>query len=265
MVTVRKRLKRKPGWQNCSNSVLKIRLDDLVVSKGLAPDRKAAQALIMTGKIIVNDQRMDKAGTLVEQESNLRQKGVCPYVSRGGFKLEKGLHHFKINPTDFTCLDIGASSGGFTDCLLQHGAAHVYAVDVAYGQLNWKIRQDSRVTVFERFNARKITPEDLKSHIDLAVMDVSFISLTTLLPPLIPLFQSRSDVKMLVLIKPQFELPRNLVGKNGVVENEALRQQAIDTIDEFCLQNGLQMAKPVASPILGPKGNKEYLTLITAP
>ncbi len=243
---------------------MKIRLDELVVEKGLAPDRKSAQALIMSGKIVVNDQRIDKAGTLVDRHSLLRQKGVCPFVSRGGFKLEKGLFHFNIDPTGYTCIDVGASSGGFTDCLLQHGAAHVYAVDVAYGQLDWKIRQDPRVTVLERFNARKITTGDLPTPIDLAVMDVSFISLTTLLLPLIPLFTSRLDVRMLVLIKPQFELPKNLVGNNGVVESEELRQKAIDMTSSFCAENSLNMASPVASPILGPKGNKEYLTLITA-
>lgn len=259
-----KRLKPTPDSPNSSKSVLKIRLDELVVSKGLAADIKSAQALIMAGKIVVNDQRIDKAGTLVQAQSILRQKGVCPYVSRGGFKLEKGLSHFKINPAGYTCIDIGASSGGFTDCLLQHGAAHVFAVDVAYGQLDWKIRQDKRVTVFERFNARKITVEDLQLPVDLAVMDVSFISLTTLLLPLIPLFRSRQNVKMVVLIKPQFELPRNLVGENGVVQSEELRQEAVEMTASFCLQNSLKMATPVASPILGPKGNKEYLTLITA-
>ncbi len=262
---MQKQLRPAQDWQNCSKRVLKIRLDELVIINGLAPDKKSAQALIMAGKIVVNDQRIDKAGTLVDQKSVVRQKGVCPYVSRGGFKLEKGLHHFNIDPTGYTGIDIGASSGGFTDCLLQHGAAHVYAIDVAYGQLDWKIRQDNRVTVFERFNARKITPDDIPSTVDLAVMDVSFISLTALLLPLVPLFKNRSDVKMIVLIKPQFELPKHLIGKNGVVETEELRQQAIDMTASFCDENLLKMERPVASPILGPKGNKEYLTLITAP
>lgn len=242
---------------------MKSRLDELVVLRGLAADRKAAQALIMAGQIVVNDQRVDKAGTLVDSKSSLRQKGHCPFVSRGGFKLEKGLQHFNIDPTGLTCIDIGASSGGFTDCLLQNGASHVYAVDVAYGQLNWKIRQDNRVTVYERFNARNIQTSDLPSPIDLAVMDVSFISLTALLLPLLPLFSSKDNVKIIVLIKPQFELPKKLIGKNGVVESEELRQQAIAMTNEFCVGNHLVMSQPVASPILGPKGNKEYLTLIS--
>lgn len=243
---------------------MKIRADKLVVLKGLASTEKEAQALIMSGQIVANDQRVDKAGSQLEESSFLRKKGNCPFVSRGGYKLEKGLTHFDINPAGLICVDIGASSGGFTDCLLQHQAATVYAIDVAYGQLDWKIRQDHRVEVIERFNARKLTLDQLSNNfIDLVVTDVSFISLTKILEPLPPLFKTRKNISVVALIKPQFELPKSAIGKNGVVKSPELHQQAIDIVHAYCSMNNLTMSEPVASPILGPKGNREFLVHIT--
>lgn len=241
---------------------MKIRLDELVVSRGLAHDIKEAQSLIMAGVIIVDDHRTDKAGTLFASSCSIRRKGKNQYVSRGGLKLAKGLNHYNLDVKGFVCADIGASSGGFTDCLLQNDAAKVYAIDVAYGQLDWKIRQDPRVVVMERFNVRKISPTTLDESIDLAVADVSFISLTTILPPLFAIFEQNQNISFLVLIKPQFELPKSCIGKNGVVEDESLRQLAIKRIETFCLEHNLLMKTPVQSPILGPKGNVEYLSHI---
>lgn len=236
----------------------------MVVIKGLAASEKEAQALIMSGQIVADDQRVDKAGTQLNKSCTLRKKNSCPFVSRGGFKLDKGLSHFRIDPTGFTCVDIGASSGGFTDCLLQKNAAKVYAIDVAYGQLNWKIRQDERVVVIERFNARKLTTDHLdNSFIDLVVTDVSFVSLTKILEPVPKLFKDREEISIIALIKPQFELPKEFIGKNGVVQSAEYHQIAIKKIESYCKENQLQMHKPVASPILGPKGNKEFLVHIT--
>ncbi len=241
---------------------MKKRLDQLVVLKGLAQDLKEAQALIMAGVIIVDDHRIDKAGTLCSTTSSIRKKGCKQYVSRGGLKLAAGIKHYRIDVSGLVCADIGASSGGFTDCLLQHDAKKVYAIDVAYGQLDWKIRQDPRVVSIERFNVRKLSLTTLDEYVDLVVADVSFISLTTILPSLFQVFEKYEKTSFLVLIKPQFELPKNCVGKNGVVEDEKLRQQAINKIKSFCLEHQLLMNEPVASPILGPKGNVEYLTHI---
>lgn len=241
---------------------MKLRLDELVVAKGLAKDLRDAKGLILAGKIIVGEERVDKVGMSFNQDIPIRKKGTCPFVSRGGYKIEKGLSHFNIDPTDFVCADIGASSGGFTDCLLQHGAKKVYAIDVAYGQLNWKIRQDDRVIVMERFNARKITQDHIKEGLDIAVIDASFISLSKLILPLIPLFKQTESISILALIKPQFELPKNKIGKNGVVQTDELREGAIDIVREFCINSNLKMSSPTLSPILGPKGNKEFLVHI---
>jgi 23S rRNA (cytidine1920-2'-O)/16S rRNA (cytidine1409-2'-O)-methyltransferase len=183
---------------------MKIRLDQLLLQHGLAPTLRKAQAMIAAGQVLVNDQPADKAGSLFAEESPIRLKGkACPYVSRGGLKLAAGLDHFRIDPTGFICVDIGASTGGFTDCLLQRGAAKVYD-DVGYGQLAWKLRQDPRVVVMERTNARNLKPGDLAEPLDLAVIDASFISLKTLLPPLLVFFSKA--IRVLALIKPQFEV-----------------------------------------------------------
>jgi 23S rRNA (cytidine1920-2'-O)/16S rRNA (cytidine1409-2'-O)-methyltransferase len=194
----------------------------------------------------------------------LRLKEKCPYVSRGGLKLAKGLSYFDIDARDKVCIDVGASTGGFTDCLLQQGAARVYAIDVAYGQLAWKIRQNPKVVVLERFNAKNISAKDIAGDsLNLAVMDVSFISLTNLLAPIASLFTSA--VAILALIKPQFELPKRLVGDGGVVVDPALHRQAIDKIADFAEQIGLRIKGVTDSPILGPKGNREFLIFVASP
>ena len=239
---------------------MKIRLDELLLQRKLVPDIGRARALIIAGEVLVHDRVVDKVGAPCEQLAPVRIRRQCPYVSRGGLKLEKGLNHFGIDPGDKVCIDIGASSGGFTDCLLQHGAAKVYAVDVAYGQLDWKIRQDPRVVVLERCNARQLTAASIPDPIDLAVMDASFISITKLIPPLLPLFAG--SVALLALIKPQFELPRAMVPAGGVVLLEELHQVAIDSVTTAARGFGLSSGGVVASPILGPKGNKEFLIFL---
>ncbi len=219
--------------------------------------------MIGAGQVLVDDRIADKPGFLYHSTASIRLKERCPYVSRGGLKLEKGLSHFNIDPENWTCIDIGASTGGFTDCLLRHNARKVYAIDVAYGQLSWKIRQNAKVVVLERFNARNISSKDInQEEIDLVVMDVSFISITTLLPPLVCLFSQ--TVKILALIKPQFELPWDEVGAGGIVTHPAMHQKAIRKILECVEKLDLISNGVVPSPILGPKGNQEFLVLITS-
>ncbi len=237
---------------------MKIRLDKLLVTNNLAPTRQKAQAMILAGLVEVNSQRLDKPGSQVKLDCQVVIKGKeHPYVSRGGLKLEKGLAHFNINPTDFTCADIGASTGGFTDCLLQNGATKVFAVDVGYGQLDWKLRQDPRVIVMERTNARHLTQDDIATPLNLAVIDAAFISLKILIPPLLNLFNE--TIAILALIKPQFEVGKGMVGKGGVVKDPLLHEQVIKEIIEFTDSLGLSNKGVTASPILGPKGNKEFL------
>jgi 23S rRNA (cytidine1920-2'-O)/16S rRNA (cytidine1409-2'-O)-methyltransferase len=236
---------------------MKIRLDKLLLEKNLAPSRQKAQAFIAAGHVTVNSRLVDKAGTIVEDSATVAVKESCPYVSRGGYKLEAGLEFFDISPIGLTCLDIGASTGGFSDCLLKNGAAKVYAVDVGYGQLAWELRQDPRIIVMERTNARYLTAENFNDLVDFAVIDASFISLKLLIPPLLPLF--RQNISILALIKPQFEVGRGKVGKGGVVRDPELHQAVIDKIVFFCKTLGLQNRGFTPSPILGPKGNKEFL------
>ncbi|KPK00164.1 MAG: hypothetical protein AMJ60_02410 [Desulfobacterales bacterium SG8_35] len=236
---------------------MKIRLDKLLLGKNLAPSRQKAQALIAAGQVLVDGRPADKAGTMVEDSVTVEVRESCPYVSRGGYKLEAGLQFFGIDPTGLVCVDIGASTGGFSDCLLKNGAAKVYAVDVGYGQLAWELRQDPRVVVMERTNARYLTTEDFEDCIDFAVIDASFISLKLLIPPLLPLF--RKQISILALIKPQFEVGRGKVGKGGVVRDPALHQDVIDGITDFCETLGLRSRGVTPSPILGPKGNREFL------
>lgn len=237
---------------------MKIRLDKLLLERKLAPTRQKAQALIGAGQVLVDNRLADKAGAMVEDSSTVEIKESCPYVSRGGYKLEAGLQFFDIKPAGHICLDIGASTGGFTDCLLQNGALKVYSVDVGYGQLAWEIRQDPRVVVMERTNARYLTREDFAEPVDFAVIDASFISLKLLIPPLLPLF--KDNISILALIKPQFEVGRGKVGKGGVVRDPALHQEVIDDIMDFCKELGLESRGVTPSPILGPKGNREFLT-----
>jgi 23S rRNA (cytidine1920-2'-O)/16S rRNA (cytidine1409-2'-O)-methyltransferase len=241
---------------------VKLRLDRLLVERGLAPTRQKAQALIGAGQVRVNGLTVDKAGTQVASDSTLEiSDSGCPYVSRGGLKLAAALEFFRVDPRDLVCADIGASTGGFTDCLLQHGARKIFAIDVGYGQLAWKLRQDKRVVVMERRNARYLTLEDLDEPIDLAVIDASFISLQLLIPPLLALF--RQQPAIIALIKPQFEVGRGKVGKGGVVRDPALHQEVIDGTAHFCESLSLECRGVVPSPILGPKGNREFLIYLT--
>ena len=242
-------------------SIQKLRLDKLLLAKGLASSRQKAQALIAAGEVMVNERIADKAGTAFPLDSRIKVREKCRYVSRGGLKLEKGLDFFNIRPAGLICADIGASTGGFTDCLLQNGAGKVYAIDVGYGQLAWQLRQDERVTVMERTNARNLQPGDIDRPLDLAVIDAAFISLTLLIPPLLPLFADKIGV--LALIKPQFEVGRGKVGKGGVVRDPELHGQVIDKIINFAADLGLASQGVTASPILGPKGNKEFLIFLT--
>jgi len=233
-----------------------------MVAAGLAEDLTRARALIGAGQVLVNGHPADKAGTCFDPDVCLLVKSGCPYVSRGGFKLKGALDAFACDPGGRICADIGASSGGFTDCLLQHGARKVYAVDVAYGQLDWKLRQDPRVIVIERFNARRISRTEIPEPIDLAVIDSSFISLTKLIPPLLPLFENQ--VHLIALIKPQFELPREKIPAGGVVRDPALHEEVITKILDFGQEIGLTSQGVVRSPVLGPKGNSEFLIYLTA-
>jgi 23S rRNA (cytidine1920-2'-O)/16S rRNA (cytidine1409-2'-O)-methyltransferase len=242
---------------------LKIRLDQLLVQRKIAENLAVAQSLIGAGKVYVDERIVDKAGSLIQETAHIRVLPRRQFVSRGGLKLQEGLLRFAINTEGMVCIDIGASSGGFTDCLLQHGAKKVYAVDVAYGQLDWKLRQDSRVVVMERFNARNLTPEHIPESIDLAVMDASFISLTKLIPPLLPLF--KKDVALIALIKPQFELAKEKIGLGGVVREAQLHEEALASIRTFAQAHALIVKGIVASPIHGRKGNKEYLIYLVRP
>lgn len=241
----------------------KIRLDELLLRSNLCDNLDHARRLIIAGEVNISGERADKAGSLYPDDTLLSVKKKCPFVSRGGYKLAGGLRDLDYSPEGMTCLDIGASSGGFTDCLLQNGAHKVYAVDVAYGMLNWKLRQDNRVVVIERFNARKITKQQVPEPINLAVIDAAFISLTKLIPPLLPLFCE--PLTIICLVKPQFELPKELIPKGGVIKNPEHHQQAIEKIVNFCKELGLLVSDPVKSSILGPKGNCEFLLKITTP
>jgi len=240
----------------------KIRLDKLLLLRGLAPTRQKAQGLIGAGKVYVEGHMVDKAGSQFTGECRIEIRGSdCPYVSRGGLKLAGGLDHFGIDPTGLVCGDIGTSTGGFTDCLLQRAAARVYAIDVGYGQLAWKLRSDPRVVVMERTNARHLTPADLPEPLDLAVIDASFISLEILLKPVMALLKAGGSI--LALIKPQFEVGKGQVGKGGVVRDAALHEAAIARIEEFGRSLGLTSHGHCPSPLLGPKGNREFLIFFT--
>lgn len=242
---------------------MKTRLDQLLLQHGLAPTLRKAQAMIAAGQVLVNDRPADKAGFLFADDSRIRLKGkTCLYVSRGGLKLAAGLDHFHIDPTGFICADIGASTGGFTDCLLQHGAAKVYAIDVGYGQLAWKLRQDPRVVVMERTNARNLRIGDIEEPLDLAVIDASFISLKTLLPPLLVFFPK--NIRVLALIKPQFEIDKDRLGPGGVVRDSDLHEKVVAGIREFAGALGLFPVGVSPSPILGPKGNREFLIYLVS-
>ncbi|MFC1858308.1 TlyA family RNA methyltransferase [Thermodesulfobacteriota bacterium] len=236
----------------------KTRLDVAIVEKGLLKNRQRARAFIMTGKVRVNDQIILKPGAFIHHEDNIVIKSADhPYVSRGGLKLAEAVRTFGICVSGFVCLDVGASTGGFTDCLLQHGASCVYAVDVGYGQLAWKLRQDPRVVVIERTNIRYMLRDALPQPVDLVTIDVSFISLRIVVPAVLKFL--KRNARILALIKPQFEVSRGLVGKGGVVRDPALHVQIIDDLKDFFVKTDLICESFADSPILGTKGNKEFI------
>ena len=236
----------------------KERLDKLVLERGLAPSREKAKALIMAGQVVVDDHLADKAGLMVSVEAEIRLKGEpLPYVSRGGLKLAEGLDLFGIKVDGLSAIDVGASTGGFTDCLLQRGARLVYAVDVGYGQLAWKLREDPRVVSMEKTNIRHLEPGTLPELPDMAVIDASFISLDKVLPPTLRLIKDEGTI--LALIKPQFEVGKGQVGKGGVVRDEKKHLEVVATITALAQSLGLLVLGVCDSPILGPKGNKEFL------
>ena len=238
---------------------MKERLDVLLVKKGLAPSREKAKAVIMAGSVYVDGQKEDKAGSVFDEESaQIEVRGhALPYVSRGGLKLEKALQVFPITLTDKICMDIGASTGGFTDCMLQNGAAKVYSVDVGYGQLDWKLRQDRRVICMEKTNFRYMTPEDIPDVLDFASVDVSFISLDKILTPAYALLKEQGE--MVALIKPQFEAGREKVGKKGVVRDPKVHEEVIAKIVRHADEVSFEVLDLSYSPIRGPEGNIEYL------
>lgn len=236
----------------------KERLDVVLVERGLCDSRSKAQALIMSGEVYVNGQKSDKAGTPVEDEAVVELRGnPCPYVSRGGLKLEKALRDFGVDPTGFVCSDSGASTGGFTDCLLQKGAKKVFAIDVGYGQLAWSIRQDPRVVCMERTNIRYVTPDDLGEPLDLSVIDVSFISLRIVLPAVRKLLRENGQV--VCLIKPQFEAGKEKVGKKGVVRDPAVHEEVLNGFLALAQEQGFTVRGLTFSPVRGPEGNIEFL------
>lgn len=240
----------------------KERIDKFLVDLGFAESRTKAQSMVMAGIVLVNDKRIEKPSEQFTKDISIRIKGSSDeskYVGRGGLKLEKALEEFQIRPNGYVCLDVGASTGGFTDCLLQNGARKVYAVDVGTNQLVWKLRNDERVEVREKVNARNLKPVDFTEKFDLIVMDVSFISVKKILPALIDLINNSG--KIIVLIKPQFEVGKGEVGKGGIVRDEEKHKQVIKTVNNFSEQIGLKNIGLIDSPILGAEGNKEFLAL----
>ena len=241
----------------------KKRLDVLLTEQGYADTRTKAQAIIMSGQVYVNGQKADKPGVSYEDTVQLEVRGQsCPYVSRGGLKLEKALRDFGVKPDGFVCSDSGASTGGFTDCLLQQGAKKVFAIDVGYGQLDWKIRNDPRVVVMERTNIRYVTPEDLGEPLDLSVVDVSFISLKIVLPAIKNLLKENQG-QVLCLIKPQFEAGKEKVGKKGVVRDKSIHKEVLDNFVALADELQFTILGLTFSPVKGPEGNIEFLGHLT--
>ena len=237
---------------------MKERLDVLLVSQGLAASREKAKAIIMSGNVLVNGQREDKAGTMIDVKAEITVKGgQLKYVSRGGLKLEKAMSHFDLTLEGRVCMDVGDSTGGFTDCMLQNGAVKVYSVDVGHGQLDWKLRNDPRVVCMEKTNIRYVTPEQIEEPAAFVSIDVSFISLTKVLPPVRELMTE--DGEIVCLIKPQFEAGREKVGKKGVVRDPKVHEEVIEKVIDFAATVGLESRELEFSPIKGPEGNIEYL------
>lgn len=240
---------------------MKERLDVLLVKRAIAPSREKAKAMIMAGQVFVKGQREDKAGTSFDESVEIEVKGLgLKYVSRGGLKLEKAMESFKLSLKDCICMDIGSSTGGFTDCMLQNEASHVYAIDVGHGQLAWKLRQDERVICLEKTNFRYVTKEQVPEYIDFASCDVSFISLDKILPTAHRLL--KNDALMVCLIKPQFEAGREKVGKKGVVRDPKVHEETIEYVTGFAAANGFEVLSLTYSPVKGPEGNIEYLVLL---
>jgi 23S rRNA (cytidine1920-2'-O)/16S rRNA (cytidine1409-2'-O)-methyltransferase len=241
---------------------MKTRLDKLLVERGLVPSRERAQALILAGKVLVDEQKITKSGTQVEALAELRLLGSdLPYVSRGGLKLERALSHWKIQITGRTCLDVGASTGGFTDCLLQNGALRVIAVDTGYGQMDYRLRADPRVVLLEKTNARYLTSAQVGERVSLVVMDVSFISATLVLPAVVPAAfgDPAAGDEIVVLAKPQFEVGREHVGKGGIVHDQDEQLASVEKIRRALTTLGFVGSEFIESPILGAEGNREFL------
>ena len=237
---------------------MKERLDVLLVQQGYASSREKAKAIIMAGQVYVDGQKEDKAGSMFKEEAKIEVRGnTLKYVSRGGLKLEKAMSHFAVTLEGKVCMDVGASTGGFTDCMLQNGAVKVYSVDVGHGQLDWKLRNDPRVVCMEKTNIRYVTPEDIEEPVDFSSIDVSFISLTKVLLPVRNLLSQ--DGQIVCLIKPQFEAGREKVGKKGVVRDPAVHKEVIEKVIVFAKEQYLQPLALDFSPIKGPEGNIEYL------
>lgn len=236
---------------------MKERIDKILVDRGLVSGRERAKALIMEGKVSVNGVKVTKAGTIIDTDSGIDLKDAGqPYVSRGGLKLEAALDHFKINPAGMTVMDVGSSTGGFTDCMLKRGAISVYCIDVGYGQLSWSLRNDPRVVVIERTNIRHLEKERILDSIDIASIDLSFISLTKVLTKVMEFLRAGGEI--VALVKPQFEVGRADVGKGGIVRDEAKRISAVNSVRDFAEKNGLVTIGEFQSPVAGQKGNIEY-------
>lgn len=238
----------------------KERIDKLLHDRGFASSRSKAQALVMAGVVLVGERRVEKPSETFALDAAIRIKGETPesrYVGRGGLKLEHALREFSIDPAGMECIDIGSSTGGFTDCLLQHGAKGVVAIDAGTNQLDWKLRSDPRVDVRENTNARELKPGNFASPFDLAVMDVSFISVTKIIPAIVPLLRPRG--KLVILIKPQFEVGKGEVGKGGIVREPEKHERVVREVNEFAVSAGLTMIGVTESPITGAEGNKEFL------
>lgn len=237
---------------------MKERLDILLLNNGYAQSREKAKAIIMSGIVYVDGQKEDKAGSMFDETARIEVRGhTLRYVSRGGLKLEKAIAEFNVDPSGKVCMDVGASTGGFTDCMLQNGAIRVYAVDVGHGQLDWKLRNDERVVCMEKTNIRYVTPSDIPDAIELASIDVSFISLSKVLPAVRELLADGGEVA--ALIKPQFEAGREKVGKKGVVRDKAVHAEVIEACTGYAHDNGFEVLGMTYSPIKGPEGNIEYL------